>query len=189
MKYLARELWRKLAHLVIGTGCLLGGILIATKYGAAVLDSLLATVLFALVLCDVLIADYGWKLPLYNHLQRQHEERGLHTATLAFLSSVLVYELFVPAVAIPAIAMLIYGDAAAALVGLATDSGQKKTKVQRIAAMFLVSAGIGWFGLGWPGVAMAVAATLAECLPSRIDDALTIPLFAGLVGHVVVQLL
>jgi len=147
----------------------------------------LGAVLAALVLCDVLIADYGWKLPLYHDLQRPHEERGLHTATLAVLSSIIVYKLFALPVAIAAISMLIYGDAAAAIVGQCIGAGRKKTAFWRVLAMLAVNVAIGWFVFGWIGAVMGVVATLAECMVTKIDDALTIPLFAGLAGHVLMR--
>lgn len=187
MNQRARELWRKIAHVAIGTGCLIGAYLILRQYGSETLELVLAAVLAALVLCDVLIADHGWKLFLYHQLQRPHEEQGLHTATLAVLSSIIVYKLFALPVAIAAISMLIYGDAAAAITGLYTGAGRRKTAFWRVLAMLAVSVAIGWFVFGWIGVIMGVVATLAECTVTKIDDALTIPVFAGLAGHVLMR--
>jgi dolichol kinase len=50
--------------------------------------------------------------------------------------------------------------------------------------MLVVSVAIGYFVFGWIGAIMGVVATLAECLVSKIDDAITIPVFAGLAGHI-----
>jgi len=183
MKQKGRELLRKVAHVLIGTGCLAGAWLVSNFYGAYALELALAGVLAALVLADILIADYGWKLPLYHNLQRKHEIEGLHTATLGFVSSVIAYKLFALPIAIAAIAMLIYGDAAAAIVGILTASGRKKSSFWRVLAMLAVSVAIGWFVFGWIGVVMGIAATLAECLTKKIDDAITIPVLAGIVGQ------
>ncbi len=183
-----RELYRKIAHILIGTGCLAGSYGILQWHGAEALEFVLVSVLGALVFCDVLIADYGWRLPLYHHLQRKHEVEGLHTATLGLLSSIIAYTFFALPVAIAAIAMLIYGDAAAAIVGRYAGKARKKTTIARTAAMLVVSVGIGWFVFGWIGAVMGVVATLAECLVTKIDDAITIPVFAGLAGEILMRL-
>jgi dolichol kinase len=184
----AKELWRKLAHVVIGTGCLFAGWLVLNRYGSAALELSLACVLAILILADILIADYGWKLPLYHSLQRKHEVEGFHTATLAFISSIIVLKLFALPVAIASIAMLVYGDAAAAVAGILTSKSRKKTAVLRTLAMLVVSVAIGYYVFGWIGAVMGIVATLAECLVTKIDDAITIPIFAGLAGHLLMIL-
>lgn len=189
MNQRTRELWRKVAHIVIGTFCLLAAAFIAKYHGWAALELTLACVLAVLVLADVLIADYGWKLPLYHHLQRPHETEGLHTATLSVLSAIVAVKLFSTPVAIAAIAMLIYGDAAAAIAGVYARS-RKKTAMPRTVAMLIVSALIGVYALGWQvGVGMAIVATLAECCTKKIDDAVTIPILAGLAGQLLLYFL
>ncbi len=189
MNQRTRELWRKAAHIVIGTFCLGAAVFIEQHHGWAALELTLACVLAVLVLADVLIADYGWKLPLYHHLQRPHETEGLHTATLSVLSAIVVIKLFSIPVAIAAIAMLIYGDSAAAIAGAYARS-RKKVAAPRIAAMFIVSALIGVYALGWQvGVGMAIVATVAECWTKKIDDAVTIPILAGLAGQLLLHFL
>jgi len=183
MNQRTRELWRKIAHVLIGTGCVLGAYLVVQQYGAGTLDVVLGIILAVLIIADVLIADYGWKLPLYHQLQRAHEEHGLHAATLGFLGSVIAYKLFALPVAIAAVGMLVYGDAAAAVVGLYSGKARRKRAVLRIAAMLVVSVGFGWLVFGWIGAVMGIVATLAECLVTKIDDAITIPLLAGLAGQ------
>lgn len=187
MNQRTRELWRKIAHVAIGTLCLITAYVVLQQYGAATLELALACVLAVLVLCDILIADYGWTLPLYHHLQRPHEAEGLHTATLSVLSAIVVFKLFALPVAVASIAMLIYGDAAAAIVGLYAGKARKKTALARTFAMLLVSVLIGWVVFGWVGAVMGVVATLAECLVTKIDDAITIPVFAGLAGSLLMR--
>jgi dolichol kinase len=187
MNQRSREFWRKIAHMLIGTACVSGAYIVLQEYGSGTLDVVLGSVLAILVLCDVLIADYGWKLPLYHQLQRPHEERGLHTATLGLLAGIIAYKLFLLPAAIAAIGMLIYGDAAAAISGLLAGAGRKKATLARVSTMFLVSAALGLLLLGWVGVAMAVVATLAEAFVTKIDDALTIPILAGLAGELLLR--
>jgi len=183
MSQKTRELWRKFAHIIMGVGCFVAAYFILQIYGSSALELSLGIVLALLVLADILIADYGWKLPLYHHLQRPHEVESFHSATLMVISSIIVYKLFVLPVAIAAIAMLVFGDSAAAIVGILTKS-RKKTAFWRTATMLVVCLAIGYFVFGWIGAVMGVVATLAECLVTKIDDAITIPIFAGLAGHI-----
>jgi dolichol kinase len=188
MSQRSRELLRKAMHVLVGTGCLLLGWFVLANYGSDALELSLAGVLAVLVLADILIADYGFKFPVYHHLQRPHEVESFHTATLAFISSIIVLKLFALPIAIASIAMLIYGDAAAAIVGIYTSKARKKTGFWRTFAMLAVSVAIGYFVFGWIGAVMGIVATLAECLVSKIDDAITIPIFAGLAGHILMLL-
>jgi dolichol kinase len=50
--------------------------------------------------------------------------------------------------------------------------------------MLAVSMAIGHYVFGWIGAVMGIVATLAECLVTKIDDAITIPIFSGLAGHI-----
>lgn len=189
MQNLTRELWRKALHILIGTVCLAGAWLVKQLYGTYVLELVLAVVLAGLVLADVLIADYGWKLPLYHNLQRKHEIEGLHTATFGLISCIIAYKLFALPIAVAATGMLIYGDAAAAIVGIITGSGRKKIVFWRTFTMLACSVLIGWLVFGWIGIVMGVVATIAECMTSKIDDTVTIPIFAGIVGQLLLYFL
>ncbi len=186
MRQRARELWRKAAHVAVGTVCLAGGYLLLRAYGSLFLDIVLGIVLAGLLVCDILIADYGKKLPFYHWLQRPHEVEGFHSATLGFAGSVIAYKLFALPVAIAAISMLVYGDAAAAVVGMYAG---RKGWFWKTNAMLLLSVIVGWYLLGWIGVLMGVAATIAEAVTLRIDDALAVPVIAGIVGQVLFVLL
>ncbi len=186
MKQRARELWRKAAHVAVGTACLGGGYLLLQAYGSWLLDLVFGIVLAALLVCDILIADYGRKLPLYHWLQRPHEAEGFHSATLGLAGSIIAYKLFALPVAMAAISMLIYGDAAAAVAGMCAG---RKGRFWKTNAMLFVSVIIGWCVFGWIGVVMGVAAAIAEAATLRIDDALAIPVLAGIVGQVLFLLL
>ncbi len=186
MRQRARELWRKAAHVAVGTVCLGGGYLLLQEYGNGFLDLVLGIVLAALLVCDILIADYGRKLPFYHWLQRPHEMEGFHSATLGFAGSIIAYKLFALPVAMAAISMLVYGDAAAAVAGMYAG---RKGRFWKTNAMLIVSVLAGWYLLGGIGAIMGVAATIAEAATFKVDDALAIPVIAGIVGQVLFLLL
>lgn len=185
-----KEFWRKVVHVLLGTILLAASAWILQDYGQSALELSLFVILLLLIAGDVLIADYGFKFPLYAQLERKHEEHGFHTATLAVLSGLLALKLFALPVTLAGVSMFIFGDAAAALVGIRW--GKKELGQKSFAgtiAMLVVSVIIGWFVLGWIGVVMGVVATLAEALVTKINDAVTIPLFAGFVGHLLLQII
>lgn len=181
---MTKELWRKAMHILLGTGCIAAAWFISNFYGKGLLELAFSVLLAGLLIADILIADHGWKLPLYHHLQRKHETEGLHTATLGVISCVIAYQLFALPVAIAAILMLVYGDAAASIVGIITGSGRKKRAFWRNFAMLAVSVLIGFFVFGWIGVVMGFVATIAECFTVKIEDTITIPIFAGVAGQI-----
>ncbi len=186
----AREVWRKIAHVFLGMLVLGSAWWVAQTFGQDVLETSTLVLLLVLVLCDVLIADYKQKLPVYSWLERPHEERTFHTVTLAVLAGFFAFKLFVLPVALAGVSMFIFGDAAAALVGKKWGRRELgKKSWAGTAAMFVVSALVGWAILGWIGIVMALVATLAECLVTKIDDAVTIPLFAGAVGQLLIHFL
>ena len=113
-----REFWRKVLHVLLGIILLGGSAWILQNWGQGMLELCLFILLLLLIFCDVLIADYGFKLPLYAQLERKHEEGCFHTITLAVFAGLLALKLFALPVTVAAVSMFIFGDAAAALVGL-----------------------------------------------------------------------
>ncbi|MBM3214501.1 hypothetical protein FJZ36_06270 [Candidatus Poribacteria bacterium] len=128
---------------------------------------------------------FGWML-------RADEFRGVTGAGYYLLGSFLAVALFSPSIAIAAMLFLIFGDFAAALVGTAIGKIRlfARKSLEGSLACFIACFGLGLL-LFWQvkpdwsiGVRLAlsgaIAATLAELLPLRINDNLTIPLFSGL---------
>jgi dolichol kinase len=127
----------------------------------------------------------GWLL-------RKSEYRGITGAGYYLLGSFLAVLLFSPTIAIAGMLFLIFGDFAAALVGTAIGKIRlfAKKSLEGSLACFVICLGVGLL-LFWKvkpdwsiGVRLAlsgaIAATLAELLPLKINDNLTIPLLSGL---------
>lgn len=185
-----KEVWRKIVHVVLQATAVLFATRLFLTAGRAGVELFLLILLLFLVICDVLIADYGVKLPIFAQLERKHEEECFHTATLAVLSAIVVFALFSPLVALASVSMFVLGDGFAGLAGMRWGKQKfgKKTRAGTL-AMFATSFVIGWFLLGWVGMIMAIVATLAESFVLKINDAVTIPLFAGLVGQLLLQVI
>ena len=182
-----KEVERKFVHVGIGLFIVLAGIRIESTFGMAYVRWFLLALTLICVGIDFVIADVHIKLPLYERLQRRHEKHGLHGHTYALLAFLVLLDVVELPVLIAASLMLVFGDAAAAVVGKIWGRhllAEKKTWEGTI-AMFMTSlvAGSIILGLNSVSVSAAIAATLAEARVNKINDGLVIPLVAGLVGQ------
>ena len=126
----------------------------------------------------------------FEFILRRHERKGAITgATYYIISTFLCIVIFDKNIAIVSIFFIVLGDTAAALVGKAWGRikliGRKS--LEGSAACFIVCAVISVFWIDPViGLTGAFVATLAELLPLRIDDNLTVPLISGAVMQLMV---
>mgnify|MGYP003962131827 CR=1 FL=1 len=128
---------------------------------------------------------------LFRVVLRRQEVQGLTGTAYYLYGAFLSMLLFPPIVAIVAMMFLVFGDFAAALVG--TSIGRIRIfpprSLEGSAGCLLACLAVGlpllWHVKPvWPvavglTAAGAVAATVSECLPWRMNDNLTIPLVSG----------
>ena len=126
----------------------------------------------------------------FEFILRRHERKGAITgATYYIIGTFLCIVIFDKNIAIVSVFFIVLGDTAAALVGKAWGRikliGNKS--LEGSAACFVVCALISLFWLN-PiiGIIGAFVATLAELLPLRIDDNLTVPIISGAVMQLMV---
>jgi len=123
-------------------------------------------------------------LKLIGRFARDHEKTHITGATCFSAAALLVVAWFSEPVAVSSLLFLTLGDSAAALVG--TRYGRHRIygkSLEGSGACLGVCCVVGWYALGWIGVAGAAAATLVELFPSPLDDNLRIPLASGSVMH------
>ncbi|MFH1506656.1 MAG: hypothetical protein ABIE94_06770 [archaeon] len=119
---------------------------------------------------------------------KEKEKKKLTTTTLFLIGAFISILFFPQPIAILALFYLIFGDSLAEIVGITAGKIKifEKT-LEGSAACLLVCIIIGvifhyTMGIGLLAVVLgAIAATITELIPARIDDNLTIPLVAGLV--------
>ncbi len=114
-------------------------------------------------------------------LFRERERRGITGATwLAVAMAVAAWSLPEPS-AIAALWAVAVGDSAAALAGRLAAAPGGKTLIGSLACVVATMLGVWWLTPATPGIAalIGLAASVAERLPSRIDDNLRVTAGAG----------
>lgn len=150
-----------------------------------------AILLSALFLLFFLVLDFirlNWKrgneiaYRYFSSLLREQERKSLNTAIYFALSCLICAVFFEKRVAVMAIAMLCVGDPIAAIVGSRHGSIRILNKsLQGSLACFVACFAVGCLIFD-PTIAFwaALTATFFELISSRLNDNLSIPIFAGL---------
>jgi dolichol kinase len=178
------EIKRKIVHmssLAIPAGYLL--------FSGKTVISILVPLFLAFLLVDLLRQYHAGTSRLFKKffvgtILREKESNSLMGSTYFLFSSVLVVFFFPKSIAIASLLILILSDTAAALVGKGIGKVPifRRKTLEGSLAFFVSSQLIVWIYPGlnhlW-GALGALAATLIEALPVKVDDNLTIPLIAG----------
>jgi dolichol kinase len=124
-------------------------------------------------------------------LFRNSEKNHVSGGAFFIISTIIAFAAFEYWIALVAMFMTVFGDMFAALLGRAFGKRRiyrHKTWVGTMSAL-LANLLVGMFLLPqFPiiYVPMAIVATLVELLTHKLDDNLTVPLFAGFVGQMIV---
>ncbi len=190
--FMSAELLRKSTHLL--------GLLIPILY--FFLDKSLMLVIVGSLTCIALCVELAkWLFPPFRNLfyqylsilLRSHEKEGAITGATYYITATLIsIFVFEASIAIACLFFIGLGDTAAALVGGQWGNtkliGKKSLEgsvacftVCGITALFLLNPIVGLIG--------AFVATLAELLPLRINDNLTVPLISGAVMQLMINYL
>lgn len=190
------ELMRKSFHLA-WVFVLLVFFIIALLFGqVAGLFVLLLLVCVSLVF-DSLRIRYGIVPHKFKKLFRSHEWSSVSATSMGLLGILLALALFDIHIASVAILMMTFGDAAAGLarrfsrvkIGSAFLECLVLESVVNFAVAFIVFEFIFPISSIWlVSLCMALAASIVENYLKGVDDNLTIPLFAGLIGQLLVIL-
>ena len=135
----------------------------------------------------------GLDWDMYDKLTREYEQDQFAGYGYYMVSMTIAVVLFPPAVALPAMLMLALGDP---ISGAVSDDSLKFVKGPKVLiTMFVVSALLAAPFLHETPLAVlaaAVGATIADGVKLRlgefiVDDNLTIPIYAGLLGYLVLE--
>lgn len=187
---LKTELQRKVVH--VTSLLIVAGYYILPKAAVLFIMTLFLIVFLEL---EFLRIDLKLKLPLFHKLYRKKEENTLSGNVFFLIGAIIAISVFAKEVAIAAILMTTFGDAAAALFGKKFGRTWipklKNRAVEGCMAEFAVDIFIGFVFLDlWPVIlVMAGTATIVETVVDKIDDNLLIPVFAGFNAKIISYLL
>lgn len=196
MSPLSKELLRKLFHLLELP--IIFGYTILEHYFSPQIGILALTGLLLLLLeIEYIRIDYqtriGNRITAFfsKFILRKHERKNLPGSIFFVVSAIIAFSAFNYTIALLALLLTIFGDLTAAIIGIAF--GEKKMFRNKSYAGFFsglaVNILIGIFMLPEAPsifIPMAFTASIVETLTGKLDDNLTVPLFAGFVGQVIV---
>jgi len=130
-------------------------------------------------------------MKLLNPLLRKHEENNISASVFLVISCIICFSAFDYWVAASAMLMAVFGDFFAALIGRffgKTTIYKTKTLVGTLACL-MANLGVAYLilpGMHLINIPMAIVATVVELFTRKIDDNLSVPIFAGFVGQIIV---
>ena len=192
-KSLRKEILRKLFHLM-EVPVLIGYTLVRNYFSERV-ATLLITVLFLLLLeIEYVRLEYHPKLPAMFDVFRQREKNNIVGSIFFVAATIIVFAAFDYPIAVTAMLLTVFGDLAAALVGIKFGRYllYKRKTLEGTLAGFGMNCLVGYLCLpAYPVIflSMAVVASLVELLTGKLDDNLTVPLFSAFTGQMIVYLI
>ena len=189
---LKKEILRKLFHLMEIP------VLLVYSYIHFVWDGRVAilalTALFLILLeVEYVRLEVRPKLPAIMSLFRPRERNNV-TGTVFFIAAtIIVFSAFDYSIAMLALLLTVFGDLVSALVGIKYGKHKlfKKKTWEGFLAGLAMNLLVGWLFLPeFPLVfiPMALVASFVELITNKLDDNLTVPLFSGFTGQMIVYL-
>lgn len=195
-----KEFFRKFIHL-LELPVVAGYSFLRFYFNEKVAVLALTALLLLLIEIEYVRLEYRPSIPkIFRVMLRRKEHRNVTSMIFFISSTIIAFSAFDYSIALLALLYTVFGDMVAALVGM--KFGQKKLFRQKTFAGFLaglltnfvVGFFIYWFMVTHQGLAsvamfppifvvMAVTASVVELLTNKLDDNLTVPLFAGFIGQ------
>lgn len=185
------ELIRKTLHLS-GLFVVVGYTLLLNYFSPRLALLVLTGILLILLEMEYIRLEHkprGKVLDFFEGIFRSHEKNQLTGAVFFVMSCIIAFSAFDYWIAVLATFMTVFGDLISALAGK-TFKGKKiykkKTFVGTLAGL-LANLAVGFLILpDYPiiFIPIALTATFVEVFTTKMDDNLTVPLFSGFVGQI-----
>ena len=194
MTDLSKEVFRKLIHL-LEVPIIVGFSLLQFYFSRQIAILSLTGLLLLLLEIEYIRIDYQTHIGsqitnFFSKLLRRRERNNIISSIFFIISTIIAFSAFDYSIALLALLLTVFGDLTASIMG--TAFGKKKifrnkSYVGTIAG-FIVNVIIGWIILpDYPTIFLPMAATasIVETLTQKLDDNLTVPLFAGFIGQLI----
>jgi len=192
MEDLIFELKRKLVHLS-SVIYVIAYCIIKDLFSQRTSLLFLIFVLISLSFAEFLQIKFNKKIPFFHRLYRENERNGFSGSIYLVLGIVIAFSAFEFNIAITAILMMIFGDAASAIIGRLGNHKIDHLRIswEGIIAEFIFDVAVGFIFLNnVPAILiMAFSATIVEVLLKPVDDNLAVPVVAGFAGQSLLMIL
>lgn len=195
---LTKELLRKLVHLIqlpIIAAYSFLHFYFSPQIGVLVLTGLLLLLLEIEYIRIDYQTRFGARLTEFfgKFILRRHERKNFTGAIFFLISAIIAFSAFEYQIALLALLLTVFGDLAASLIGKALGTKKlfrDKTYIGALSGLFvnLLVGLIILTSLPQVFIPMAVMGSLVETITQKLDDNLTVPLFAGFTGQIIVFL-
>jgi phytol kinase len=188
---LFRELLRKGFHLFSGVFILFGYSLLYVFTGPQISILSLTALLLALLEIEYVRIVHKPSMGIFEDLFRRHEKNHLSGSVFLVISCIICFSAFNYWVGLLALFMTVFGDLVSALAGKAWGKVKlyKQKTLTGVMAGLAMNLVIGYVLLPTFQslfIPMAIVAVFVELFTSKMDDNLTVPLFSGFVGQIIV---
>lgn len=188
-KSLRKEILRKMFHLM-EVPVLLAYALTRYFWSGKIAILVLTGLFLLLMEIEYIRLETKFKLPDSVNVFRAKEKDNVASSIFFVAATIMAFSVFDYSIALIALLLTVFGDLAASLVGVKygkTKIFRQKT-LEGFLAGFIVNLSIGFLiipDLPAIYITMAFVASLVELLTGKLDDNLTVPLFAGFTGQIV----
>lgn len=190
-KSLKKEIMRKLFHLMELPTLLVYSII--RFYWTERVAIMALTGLF-LVLMEIEYVRLEWKpklpIPKSFDILRPHERDNVASTIFFVAATIIAFSVFDYAIAMTALFLTVFGDLVAALIGIKFGKRKiyKQKSLEGFIAGLITNLAVGFLLLpDYPFIyiMMAFVASIVELLTGKLDDNLTVPIFAGFTGQII----
>ena len=192
-KSLRKEILRKLFHLLEVPVLLAYSF---CRYFWSEKVAILALTALFLVLMEVeyVRLEVKPKLPRILNILRPREKDNVAGSIFFIAATIIVFAVFDYTIALTALLLTVCGDLASALVGIKFGAHKifRQKTLEGFLAGLVVNLAVGFLILpDFPAiyVTMAFVASTVELLTGKLDDNLTVPLFAGFTGQIMAYMM
>ncbi len=188
-KSLKKEILRKLFHLMEIPVLIIYSFI--RYFWSEKIAIMVLTALFLLLLeIEYVRLEVKFKIPSFLDVLRPHEKNNVTGSIFFVAATIISFAVFDYGVALLALFLTVFGDLASALIGI--KFGKHEIFRGKTMEGFLAGLGtnlaVGWLLIpAYPAVfiTMAIVASVVELLTGKLDDNLTVPLFAGFTGQII----
>lgn len=173
---------------------LLGYSVIRYMWSGQVAILALTALLLILLEIEYMRLEVWPKIPQLMPFMRRREQNNITGTVFFIIATIIAFAVFDFGIALLALLLTVFGDLASALVGTKwgkTRLSGSKT-LEGFLAGFAMNLLVGFlFFPQFPVVffSMAVVASVVELMTNKLDDNLTVPLFAGFTGQMIVYVM